>query len=250
MSDTALHLEGLTKIYRRSHLGRVRLTIGVSGIALDVKSGEIFGLLGLNGSGKTTTIKLILGLLRPTRGSVRVFGKSPGSPGMPDSVGYLPEFPYFYPYLSSPEILRFYGRLSGVSPESLEERIAQTLRTVRLSSCRDRRISEFSKGMLQRLGIAQAILHQPSLIVLDEPVSGLDPLAVREMRNLILDLNRGGSTLFFSSHSISEVERLCHRAAILVGGNLARIVEQSEWKSEPGKLEGIFVETVQASSDV
>jgi ABC-2 type transport system ATP-binding protein len=208
----------VTKVYRRSHLGRVTETRALTGLDLEVSPGEIVGLLGLNGAGKTTTIKLALGLLFPTAGEVRVCGLSARDPQALGRVGYLPEFPYFYSYMTPREALRFYGRLSGVSDRELEGRIDAVLARVGLSKQRDREIAGFSKGMLQKVGLSQAILHRPDLLLLDEPVSGLDPLAVAEMRELLLSLNQEGKTLFFSSHSISEVERISHRVAILVDG--------------------------------
>jgi ABC-2 type transport system ATP-binding protein len=243
-SVAAIELDSLCKTYRRSHLGRVKTSLGVDRVTLSVREGEVFGLLGLNGSGKTTTIKLILGLLFPTAGTIRVFGSPAGSPEAKRAVGFLPEIPYFYKYLSGREVLRFYGRLSGIPEKGLRARIDEVLAMVRMSTNAGRAMREYSKGMLQRITLAQAMLHDPRLMVLDEPVTGLDPLGLREMRELIHGLNQKGKTIFFSSHSISEVEKLCHRVGILVGGQLARVVDQSEWVGEPGRLEEIFVSTV------
>ena len=240
----AIKIEGLGKTYRRSHLGRVKTSLGVDGITLSVREGEVFGLLGLNGSGKTTTIKLMLGLLFPSAGNVQIFGFPAGSPDAKRAVGYLPEIPYFYKYLSGREVLRFYGRLSGLPETQLNARIEEVLAQVRMSANAGRAMREYSKGMLQRITLAQAMLHDPRLMVLDEPVTGLDPLGLKEMRELMHGLNQKGKTVFFSSHSISEVEKLCHRVGILVGGRLARVVDQSEWAGEHGKLEEIFVSTV------
>jgi ABC-2 type transport system ATP-binding protein len=229
---SALEFENVTKTYVRSHLGRDTVTRGVENLSLSIPRGEAFGLLGLNGSGKTTTFKLALGLLRPTMGKIGVLGL--------DKIGYLPELPYFYSYLTPRETLRFYGRLSGVN--SLEERITSTLEVVKLTAHADRRVGEFSKGMVQRVGLAQAILHDPELIILDEPVSGLDPLAIKEFRLLLSSLTERGKTLIISSHSISEVEKVCHRVGVLKEGRLARLMRQDEWRA-PG-LEKLFVETV------
>ncbi|MBL0058033.1 MAG: ABC transporter ATP-binding protein [Elusimicrobia bacterium] len=243
-SLAAVELEGLGKIYRRSHLGRVKTTLGVEGVTLSVRAGEVFGLLGLNGSGKTTTLKLVLGLLFPTAGRAKVFGADAGSAEAKRVLGFLPEIPYLYKYLSGREVLRFYGRLSGIPENLLAARIEEVLKSVRMTQNAHRAMREYSKGMLQRIGLAQSMLHNPRLMVLDEPVTGLDPLGLREMRELIQGLNRDGKTIFFSSHSISEVEKLCHRVGILVNGRLARIVDQSEWGHEHGRLEEIFVSTV------
>ncbi|MBI4055773.1 MAG: ABC transporter ATP-binding protein [Elusimicrobia bacterium] len=245
----AIEASGLTKIYRRSHLGRVKQTRGVENLNLQVREGEIFGLLGLNGSGKTTTIKLFLGLLKPTQGQVRIWGSSPQEPSALAQIGYLPELPYLYRYLTPRELLRFFGVLSGIPGEKLEDRISEVLRMVQLLPKAGVRLAEFSKGMLQRVGIAQAVLHGPRLIVLDEPVSGLDPLSLRQMRSWMLELQQAGHTLFFSSHSISEVERVCHRVAILREGRLACVLEQREWQGEPGRLEDLFIEVVRGAEE-
>jgi ABC-2 type transport system ATP-binding protein len=245
MPDTTpLRFEAVTKVYLRSHLGRTTRSRGITGVSLELKAGEVFGLLGLNGQGKTTTMKLSLGLLEPTEGRIRIFGQEPRSLKALSQIGYLPELPYFYPYLTPREALAFYGSLSKMQPSVLRSRISDVLADVGLLSAADRKAREFSKGMLQRLGLAQAMLHQPNLYVLDEPVSGLDPLAIAEFRDLLVELKRAGKALLISSHSISEVERVCDRAAILKEGRLVRVVEAAEWADAPGRLEDIFVETV------
>lgn len=238
----ALRFEDVTKTYERSHLGRVTRARGVEALDLSVASGEAFGLLGLNGSGKTTTFKLALGLLRASSGRVSVLGHEPSDRAALGRVGYLPELPYFYSYLTPRESLRFYGRLSGLSGADLERRIGEALELVKLSAAGDRKVGEFSKGMVQRVGLAQAVLHDPEVVILDEPVSGLDPLAIKEFRDLLSRLSARGKTLVLSSHSISEVERICHRVGILKEGRLVRLLSQAEWAG-PG-LENVFVETV------
>lgn len=244
MEEPAILYRGVIKDYVRSHLGRATVTRGLDGLDLEIRRGEIFGLLGLNGNGKTTAMKLALGLLRPTAGEVRVHGALPGAPETLARLGYLPELPYVYPYLTPREALEFYGRLSGLPREELAERVPRTLEAVGLAAAAGRKAGEFSKGMLQRLGLAQAILHRPEVLLLDEPVSGLDPLAVHDLREVFKRLNRDGATLVLSSHSISDVERLCHRAGILVRGRLVRVLEQKDWAGEAGRLERLFVETV------
>lgn len=244
MTAPALLLKGVVKDYERSHLGRVTRTRGLDGLDLEVRAGEIFGLLGLNGNGKTTSMKTALGLLRATSGTVEVFGRAPGSEASLRDVGYLPELPYFYPSMTPREALRFYGTLSGLTSADVADRTGPLLERVGLSQAADRPAKEFSKGMLQRLGLAQAVLHKPRLLLLDEPVSGLDPLAVHDVRQLLRSLNEEGVTMLLASHSISDVERLCHRVGIVVKGKMARLVEQREWAGEPGHLEKIFVETV------
>jgi ABC-2 type transport system ATP-binding protein len=245
MSETfAVSLSGVTKQYRRSHLGRSRVSRGVEDVALEIRPGEVFGLLGPNGSGKTTTLKLILGLLFPDRGDVRVEGLPAQAPEARRRLGYLPEVPYFSRHLSAREVLRFHGRLSGLAGAALERRIDESLHRVRMTPHADRRLKEYSKGMLQRTGLAQAVIADPAVLVLDEPVTGLDPLGLREMREFIATLNAAGKTVLFSSHSISEVERLCHRVGIMVKGRLARTASREEWMSADGALERLFVETV------
>lgn len=240
----ALLFKGVVKDYERSHLGRVTRTRGLDGLDLEVRGGEIFGLLGLNGNGKTTAMKTALGLLRATAGAVEVFGRAPGTADSLRDVGFLPELPYFYPSMTPREALAFYGALSGLPAAEVAARTGPLLERVGLAAAADRAAKEFSKGMLQRLGLAQAVLHRPRLLLLDEPVSGLDPLAVHDVRLLLRQLNQEGVTMLLASHSISDVERLCHRVGILVRGRLARLVEQRDWQAEPGRLEAIFVETV------
>jgi ABC-2 type transport system ATP-binding protein len=247
LSD-ALVFEDVTKTYEYSHLGRTTYTRGVAGLSLAVKQGEAFGVLGLNGSGKTTTFKLALGLLRPTSGRVSVLGRPPADREAQAATGYLPELPYFYPFLTPREALRFYGSLSGLAGPALEQAIERALQTVRLADRADQKIGGLSKGLTQRVGLAQAILHDPQLLVLDEPVSGLDPLAIKEFRDTLLRLNQAGKTIIVSSHSIFELERLCHRVAILREGRVAGVFEQERWAKAPGGLEGLFVETVTAEA--
>lgn len=244
----ALVFEDVTKTYAYSHLGRTTYTRGVAGLSLSVRSGEAFGLLGLNGSGKTTTFKLALGLLRPGSGRISVLGRPPLDAAAQAATGYLPELPYFYPFLTPREALRFYGRLSGLSGAALESAIERSLDAVRLLDRADKKIGQLSKGLTQRVGLAQAILHDPKLLILDEPVSGLDPLAIKEFRDTLLRLNKDGKTIIVSSHSIFELEKLCHRVAILREGRAAGVFEQERWSRAPGGLEALFVETVTAEA--
>ncbi|MCX5794734.1 MAG: ABC transporter ATP-binding protein [Elusimicrobia bacterium] len=240
----ALEFRSVTKTYLRSHLGRTTRSRGIVDLDWTVPEGESFGLLGLNGSGKTTTFKLALGLLRPTSGEVRILGRSPADAVALAAVGFLPELPYFYPFLTPREALRLYGRLSGLHEGELPDRISRTLRLVGLAEHGSRRMGEFSKGMVQRVGLAQAVLHDPQLIILDEPVSGLDPLAVKEFRELLAELRGRGKTLVVSSHSISELEKICDRVGILKEGRLVRVIAHREWEAASEGLEGLFVETV------
>ncbi len=244
MSAAALEFESVTKTYEYSHLGRTTYTRGVEELSLTVAEGEAFGLLGLNGSGKTTTFKLAMGLLRPTKGEVRVLGVRPSDAAAHAHVGYLPELPYFYPFLTPEESLSFYGKLSGLEGERLRERVDAAIASVGLGALRARKIAQLSKGNVQRVGLAQAILHDPKLLILDEPVSGLDPLAIKQFRDALAALNAKGKAMIVSSHSISELEKLCHRVGVLKDGRLARVFAQKDWLAAEGGLERMFVEAV------
>jgi ABC-2 type transport system ATP-binding protein len=215
---SALRLEGLRKSFH-GHLGIGR-TVAVEGVDLDVAPGQIFGLLGPNGAGKTTTLKMILGLIRPDHGSVRLFGRPPSDPAGRARVGFLPESPRFYDYLTAEEFLDFYGRLHGISGAARRDRVAELLVKVGLDGCARTPLRKFSKGMTQRIGLAQAILHEPDLLILDEPMSGLDPMGRREVRDLILAQRAAGRTVFFSSHILQDAESICDRVAILVKGRV------------------------------
>lgn len=245
MSDAVLSLTNLTKIYKKSHLGRTTTFRGVENINIEVKKGEVFGLLGLNGSGKTTTLKLVLGLLFPTSGDVRVLGQKVPHHAALKNIGYLPEVPIFYRNLTPVEVLHLYGTLSQMERSTLKDQIYEVLKLVKMEHVSKKPMREFSKGMLQRIGLAQAILHNPEILILDEPVTGLDPLGIRRTRELLSQLAENGKTLLFSSHSISELERLAHRVGILVEGRLVRFLSSDEWKSKPGRLEELFIETLE-----
>ncbi len=247
---SAIVLKNVSKSYRTGHIGFTREIRGVEDLNLEVREGEIFGLLGLNGAGKTTTIKLILGLLYPTRGEVYMWGKL-----MPDrmalrNVGYLPEIISLYKYLTGPEILNIFADLSRIPGQEKRVRIEKVLTEVGLVHAAKKRTGEYSKGMLQRLGLAQALLHEPELLIFDEPITGLDPLALKEMRHLMLELKSWGRTVFFSSHHISEVEKVCDRVGILVNGRIEKVLEQEQWRRREGELEQVFVETVGGSGEV
>lgn len=214
-----IRIEGLTKTYRSSWPGKPALTV-VRDLDLTVRAGEVFGFLGPNGSGKTTTIKMLLGLTKPTSGTVELVGKPASDVKIHQKIGFLPEAPYFYTYLTAEELLRFYGRLAGLSGANLDHRVGDLVEMVGLKEARHRQLGKFSKGMLQRVGLAQALVHDPSLIILDEPMSGLDPIGRKEVRDLILQLREQGKTVFFSTHIIPDVEMLCDRIGIIAGGRL------------------------------
>jgi ABC-2 type transport system ATP-binding protein len=219
----AISIKGLTKDFAVTLRG-VKLR-AVDDLSLTVEEGHVFGLLGPNGSGKSTTIKVILGLLGATAGDVRVFGVPSHEVESRRNVGYLPEAPYFYRYLSGYELVRFYARVCGVPRKQLQARVKDVVDWVGLSKAADRRVGTYSKGMLQRIGLAQALVHDPKLIVLDEPTAGVDPVGTAEMCELILKLKQQGKTVLITSHLLAQIEDVCDRVAILDHGKL--IVEGS-----------------------
>ncbi len=217
-SEPVLKTVGLTKTYT-DFWGRPRVT-ALTDLTLEVRRGEVFGLLGPNGGGKTTTIKLLLGLLSPTRGDAFVFGRDPADLAVKQRVGYLPEETYLYKFLDAEETLTFFGRLFRLPPELIRKRSAELIELVGLGHARRRRLGEYSKGMARRLGLAQALINDPDLVVLDEPTSGLDPLGSAEVKELIIRLKKAGKTVLLCSHLLADVEDLCDRIAILHQGTL------------------------------
>lgn len=210
-------------------------------LTLSIEESEIFGYLGPNGAGKTTTLKLLLGLAKPTGGSARILGGSIHDLGVRQQIGFLPEQPYFYDYLTASELLNYFGQLSGVTARERKRRIEAALDRVGLGASGDVQLRKFSKGMLQRVGIAQAILHDPKLVFLDEPMSGLDPIGRREVRDLIQSLKDQGTTVFFSTHILSDAEALCDRVAVLNHGELRGVgVVADLTSSVRGKLEIVW----------
>jgi ABC-2 type transport system ATP-binding protein len=216
----AIRCQGICKDYRLGFWRRRRRIL--HDLELTVGRGETFGYLGPNGAGKTTTIKILLGLLHPTAGEARLFGREAGRADARANVGFLPETPTFFDYLTGREFLAYMARLAGVSRARAREQIPALLRTVGLTEACDRQLRKYSKGMLQRIGMAQALLGDPALVILDEPMSGLDPVGRKEIRDIILGLRAEGRTVFFSSHIIPDVEMLCDRVGILLGGRLVR----------------------------
>ena len=216
--DVVLEVEGLRKVF---HIGFFRKRVeAVNGTSFKVKRGEIFGLLGPNGAGKTTTIKAILRLIFPTEGEIRIFGRSADDPEAAKRVGYMPENPYVYQYLKPLEFLDLCGRLVGLPKADRSARSEEMIDKVGLRDAVDRPIGKFSKGMMQRIGLAQALLHDPELLVLDEPMSGLDPIGRKEVRDLLLEQRERGKTLLFTSHILSDVELLCDRVVIMQHGKI------------------------------
>jgi ABC-2 type transport system ATP-binding protein len=220
MTDPAVAVRGLTKLFpvpfhRQS-------IVAVRDLDLCVGRGEVYGLLGPNGSGKSTTLKIILGLVSPTRGRTEIFGCNSRLVESREAVGFLPENPYFYKYLTGQETLRFFGRLCGLKGVQLRNRINELLELVGLTKAAKRRLGTYSKGMLQRIGLAQALIHDPKLVVLDEPTAGVDPAGSREIRDLILDLKKRGITVLLSSHLLAQAQEICDRVGILADGMLVR----------------------------
>lgn len=229
MGDTGeqvVIIDQLCKVFRVGFWGR-RVT-AVDGISFDVRQGEIFGFLGPNGAGKTTTIKMLMGLIYPTTGTATLFGQLIGDPIAKAKVGFLPESPYFYDYLTGREFLRFYGHLFGLLGTRLNARVDELLDLVGMTHAGDLQLRKFSKGMLQRVGIAQALINDPELVVLDEPMSGLDPIGRKEVRDLILRLKESGKTVMFSSHILHDAEVLCDRVAMIMKGKLVACGHVSE----------------------
>ncbi len=214
--DNVLELIELTKIYR-DFWGRESVK-ALDSLNLDVRRGEVFGLLGPNGSGKTTTVRLILGLLFPSKGAVRLFGRAPQRVDIKKRVGYMPEESHLYPYLSAEETLDFFGRLFHIPRAERMRRIDALIDMVGLARARRRPVGQFSKGMARRIGLAQALINDPDFLILDEPTTGLDPIGSREMKDVILTLRERGKTILLCSHLLSDVEEICDRLCILYGG--------------------------------
>ena len=226
--DPIIRIEGLTKDYR-SGFWRRRVRV-LRALSLDVQAGEVFGYLGPNGAGKTTTLKLLMGLIYPTAGRATILGRDTREVDMKAAVGFLPENPYFYDYLTGREFLDYYGRLFALPAGARRERVDRLLHDVGIAHAGDVPLRKYSKGMLQRIGLAQALINDPQLVVLDEPMSGLDPLGRQEVRDLILRLKASGKSIFFSTHIIPDVEVICDRVGILFGGELVTV----------GSLEGLL----------
>ena len=239
-SENAVGIDGVSRAF-----GSVK---AVDGLSLSLAPGEIVGFLGTNGAGKTTTIKMITGLLRPDAGEVSVFGGDPSDPTVRARIGYMPEVATYYPYLNARELLAFYGGICGLDAKAVRERTDSLLESVGLADAAKRPLRTYSKGMLQRAGIAQALLNDPDLLVLDEPFTGLDPLARIHFRELLRSLREKGKAVFFSSHELGETELLCDRVAIMKKG---RCVYQGPVKDLAGdgasNLERLFLRTLETA---
>src|SRR5271169_1132218 len=234
MAGAAIDIENLTKDYPYGflHLKKKR---SLEGLTMQVESGEVFGFLGPNGAGKSTTIKLLVGLIFPDAGTASILGKPITDIEMHRDIGYLPEQPYFYDYLTAAEVLDYFARFHDLTAADRSERVARMLKKVGLETARKIQLRKYSKGMLQRVGLAQAILHDPKVVILDEPMSGLDPIGRREVRDIILELKREGRTVLFSTHILSDAEMLCDRVGVIVGGKLRGV-------GTPGEIVGMKAE--------
>ncbi len=236
----AIEILGLEKTYSVG-FWRKKPKYALRPLNLTIQEGEIFGFLGPNGAGKTTTLKLLMGLIFPTAGSARILGMEVDDPLMKAQIGFLPEQPYFYDYLTARELLDYYGQLSGVDPKQRSRKVNEVLQRVGLPDAGAVQLRKFSKGMLQRVGIAQAILHDPKVVFLDEPMSGLDPMGRREVRDLMEQLKLEGKTVFFSTHILSDAEALCDRVAIINQGDLQGVGAVADLTSSVhGKVELVW----------
>jgi len=236
---TALRTEKLGKTYRVGFF--MRRVEGLRDLDLEVNAGEAFGFIGPNGAGKTTTIKILMGLHKATTGTAEIFGVPVTEAKSRRRVGFLPERPYFYEHLTAREVLHFYGQLFDMDADLRRDRIEMLLNRVQLERFADVTLAKYSKGMLQRVGLCQALLHDPDLIVLDEPMSGLDPVGRALVRDLILEQRELGKTVFFSSHILSDVEAICDRVAILVGGELRESGKLKDVVADRESLEAVLV---------
>jgi len=219
MAQAAIEIENLSKEYPYGFL-HLKKRKSLEDLTMRVEEGEVFGFLGPNGAVKSTTFKLLMRLIFPTTGTARILGKSIEDVSMHASIGYLPEQPYFYDYLTAYEVLDYFARFHGMTAADRQARVHAMLKKVGLETAKKIQLRKYSKGMLQRVGLAQAILHDPQVVVLDEPMSGLDPLGRREVRDIILELKREGRTVLFSTHVLSDAEMMCDRVGVIVGGKL------------------------------
>jgi ABC-2 type transport system ATP-binding protein len=219
-TSAAVEVEHLTKVFKTGFSKKPLLA--VRDLSFTVKRGEVYGLIGPNGCGKSTTMKAILGLVRATEGKARIFGRESTDVASRHEVGFLPENPYFYKHLSGRETMHFYGRLCGLRGKELKDRTEEVLAIAGLTSAAERRVGGYSKGMLQRVGLAQALIHRPRLLILDEPTAGVDPVGSRRIRDLILELKQQGITIVVTSHLLEQIQEVCDRVGIMSNGRMVR----------------------------
>jgi len=240
-----INYSGVTKKYNSWPRGNKVLAL--DNFSLLIEQGEVFGFLGPNGAGKSTALKMLLNFIYPNAGTVSLMGRSVSDRRARGLVGYLPENPYFYDYLTAREILWFGGKASGLPKNKIHERSEMLLQRMGLLSASKRPLRTYSKGMVQRAGLALSLIHDPDVVVLDEPMSGLDPIGRKLVGDLILELKSRGKTVFFSSHILTDIERFCDRAGIIVGGRLRLVGSLTDLLSEEGTLENVFMREVQAA---
>jgi ABC-2 type transport system ATP-binding protein len=246
--ETVIELKKATKIYKALDFWKSDRTIGMEMVDLSVYRGEVFGLLGLNGAGKTTLMKVLLGLLKPTSGTVGILGGSADDIGIRAKIGYMPELPYFPKYLKVKEVMEYFSDIFGIPKSAQKQKIGEILETVKLGDKADVQVRALSKGMQGRLGLAQAILNEPDLLFLDEPMSGLDPMGYKETRDIILDLHKKGKTIFFNSHILGEVEKVCDRVAVMHRAGIREVKELPEVMAKYGSLEKYFIGVVEGGA--
>lgn len=240
---TVIETKGISKTFK-GHLG-VKKVRALEDMSLEIEQGEVFGFLGPNGAGKSTAIKILLNLIYPDSGSATLLGRDVAEKDVRRFVGYLPENPYFYDYLSAEELLWFAGSTSGQGNKRIKERSDGLLKRVNLYEARKRQIRTYSKGMVQRAGLAMALIHDPQVVILDEPMSGLDPLGRKMVGDLIVELKSEGKTVFFSSHILTDIERFCDRAGIIVSGKLRLVDRLDTMLKDNVTLEEVFLREVE-----
>jgi ABC-2 type transport system ATP-binding protein len=234
-------------IKRYNSWPRLNKVLALDDFSLQIEQGEVFGFLGPNGAGKSTALKILLNFVFPTAGTVTLMGKSVSDSRARGQIGYLPENPYFYDYLTADEILWFGGKASGLPKHKIRERSDMLLNRMGLQSVRKRPLRTYSKGMVQRAGLALSLIHDPKVVILDEPMSGLDPIGRKLVGDLILELKSQGKTVFFSSHILTDIERFCDRAGIIVAGRLRLVAGLNDLLSREGALEDVFMREVKAA---
>lgn len=239
---TTISFKGISKTFKEG-IGRKKV-VALRSLDLNIGKGEVFGFLGPNGAGKSTSIKVLLNLIRPDSGRATILGRVVADRRVRQLVGYLPENPYFYDYLNADELLWFGGRSSGMSAADLRNKIPALLERVGLLEARKRPLRTYSKGMVQRAGLALALIHDPAVVILDEPMSGLDPVGRKMVGDLILDLKHQGKTVFFSSHILNDIERFCDRIGIIAGGRLRLVGELDKAVPAGETLEGLFLRAI------
>lgn len=241
MTTPAIEINGLSKSFGT----RRKRNSALDHLSLTIAQGEVFGFLGPNGAGKSTTIKLLLHFLKPDSGSLRILGKTVGQEEFRHQIGYLSEFPFFYDHLTARETLRLSGRLSGMGAQLITQRVSLLLERMNLTEAMDRRVGGFSKGMKQRLGMANALIHDPEVLIFDEPMSGLDPVGRHQIKRLIAELKEQGKTIFFSSHILSDIEALCDRIGVINKGVLLYSGELRDFVTGGESVEERFVAIIE-----